>query len=100
MAKNSKYNFSAKVWLYPSESANWHFVSLPKVQGVDIKEKFGAHRRGFGSIPVQVIIGETSWQTSIFPDKTSGSYLLPIKAKVRNAEDIDVGDIVQVTLVI
>ncbi|HEY4473963.1 MAG TPA: DUF1905 domain-containing protein [Candidatus Paceibacterota bacterium] len=30
----------------------------------------------------------TVWNTSIFPDKKSGSYLLPLKAKIRKAENI------------
>ena len=55
-------------------------------------------KRGWGSLPVKVAIGETSWNTSIFPDKKLGSYLLPIKSDVRKKELISAGNIVQLSL--
>lgn len=67
--------------------AGWHFASVPKKQSEEIK-KNETVKRGWGSIPVQVTVGKTSWKTSIFPDKRSGSYLLPIKAEVRRKEHI------------
>ncbi|MFT5037163.1 MAG: hypothetical protein ACI9VM_000740 [Candidatus Azotimanducaceae bacterium] len=57
-----------KVVLYLGMSG-WHFVGVTKKYSQEIKEKFGKGRRGFGSIPVTVTVGETSWDTSIFPDK-------------------------------
>lgn len=81
-----------KVFLYPGESANWHFVPVTKKIGQEIKEKFGKSARGFGSLPVEVTISRTTWHTSIFPDKYSGSYILPLKAQVRKKENIIVGE--------
>ncbi len=88
----SSYKLSSKLWLYPGESANWHFLTVPKESSQEIKEKYGKKVRGFGSLPVKVTIGKTSWNTSIFPDSRSGTYLLPIKAKVRKAEDLFADD--------
>jgi hypothetical protein len=85
---------SEKVWLYPGDMGNWYFVTLTKEYGQEIKELYDKHRRGFGSIPVEVTTGNTNWKTSIFPDKRAGSYLLPLKAAVRKKEDIEVGDVV------
>ena len=85
-----RYVFKEKVWLYPGDTP-WHFVSIPKKQAKEIKENFGKHRRGFGSLPVAVTIGKTTWKTSIFPDK-EGPYLLPLKAAVRKKEGIMSGD--------
>ena len=87
-----------KVWLYPGESANWHFVTLTKKVGQEIKENFGKTARGFGSLPVEVTIGTTVFKTSIFPDKRLGSYLLPLKAKVRKIEDIEADEPVTFTI--
>lgn len=84
------YTIRAKVWLYPG-MAGWHFVSLPKKQSAEIKSQFSMNRRGFGSLPVVVTIGKTSWKTSIFPDKKSGAYLLPLKADVRSKEKVEAG---------
>ena len=87
-----------KAFLYPGEAANWHFVPVTKSVGREIKEKYGKLAKGFGSLPVTVTIGKTTWQTSIFPDRYSGSYLLPLKATVRKQEGIEVGEKVKYTL--
>ena len=81
------YTMRSKVWPYPG-MAGWRFLTLPKTHGQNIKERFGKRTRGWGSIPVAVTIGTTTWNTSIFPDKQSGSYVLPLKAKIRKAEGI------------
>ena len=51
---------------------------------------------GWGVIPVYVRIGETEWQTSLFPK--DGRYIVPIKASVRKAENLEEGDNVTVRL--
>jgi hypothetical protein len=50
--------------------------------------QFGNLKRGWGSFPVIVTVGATNWKTSIFPDKKTGEYLLPLKAGVRKKEGI------------
>ena len=54
-------------------------------------------RRGFGSVKVTAVLGDSRWQTSLFPNK-DGSWFLPIKAPVRRAEGIAEGDEVAVEL--
>jgi hypothetical protein len=90
MAVN-QFKIKEKVWLYPGATP-WHFVSVPKKQATEIKKKFGGNARGFGSLPVLVTIGKTKWKTSIFPEKKTGEYLLPLKAEVRKKEGIMSGD--------
>ena len=92
-----KYTVRSKVWKYPGMAA-WYFVNVDKKQSAEIKEKFGTARRGFGSVRVEVKLGKTKWKTSIFPDKQSGMYLLPVKAAVRHAEALDEGDGVTFTI--
>jgi hypothetical protein len=53
---------------------------------------------GWGMIPVAVQIGETEWTTSLFPK--DGQYIVPVKAWVRKAEGLDVGDTVTVRLAV
>ncbi len=77
----------AKVWVYPGMAA-WRFLLLPVKEGHKIKEKYGRSARGWGSLPVSVTIKSTTWKTSIFPDKRSGSYLLPLKAEIRKKEKL------------
>jgi len=88
------YKIQAKVWIYPGVAA-WHFVSIPEDQAAQIKEIFFGMTRGFGSLPVVVTLGKTSWKTSIFPDKKTRTYLLPLKAEVRKKEKISEGDVVE-----
>ncbi len=93
MAKGA-YKMKSKVLVYPGMAA-WRFLVLPKKEGAEIKEKYGKSAKGWGSLPVSASIGKTEWKTSIFPDKKSGTYLLPLKAKIRKAEGIDDDDSVQ-----
>ena len=51
-------------------------------------------RRGFGSVKVTARIGESKWQTSLFPQK-SGGWFLPVKKPVRLAEGLEFGDAVE-----
>ncbi|HYE22500.1 MAG TPA: DUF1905 domain-containing protein [Verrucomicrobiae bacterium] len=89
----NKFKMKSKVWLYQG-IAGWHFLTLPKKDAVRIKKIFGSMAAGWGSLPVIVTIGKTSWKTSIFPDKKSDSYLLPLKAAIRKKEQIKNGDTV------
>lgn len=97
MSRN-QFKMKAEVWMYPGETASWYFVSLPKKKGDEIKKNFGANARGWGSLPVLVTTGKTKWKTSIFPEKRSESYLLPIKADVRKKEGIFKGDVISFIL--
>lgn len=94
---NNLYTMRAKVWLYPGPAA-WHFLTLRKKQSAEIKKKFGMMKRGWGSLSVQVTLGKTSWKTSIFPDKKSGAYLLPLKSDIRKKENLHSGDTVRFLL--
>lgn len=76
-----------KLWKWEGPSA-WYFLPTTKAQGATLrKEQMGKRRLGFGSIKVRVTIGETSFDTSIFPTK-DGPYLLPVKASVRKKEGL------------
>lgn len=85
------YKIRSEVFLYPG-MAGWHFIGIPKKQSADIKKRFNKKTRGWGSLPVQVTLGKTTWKTSIFPDKKSESYLLPLKADVRKKEGVSNGN--------
>lgn len=92
---------SAECWLWQSEKAAWHFLTLPEDKSDEIKffhTGQSLKKRGWGAVKVKAIIGETVWETSIFPHNESKAYILPIKAAVRKAEGIAVGDTVTVTL--
>ncbi len=85
------FTFTTKVWLYPG-LVGWHFITLPKELAEEIKTSFAPLKKGWGSIRVEITVGKTVWKTSIFPDKKSGSYILPLKAAIRKKEGIKDGD--------
>ena len=93
------YSFSAALWEWKSKTS-WYFVSVPEADADDIDERFGRSAAGFGSIRVEVTIGDTTWRTSIFPSSSEKTYVLPVKKAVRKAEDIDDGSTAHVELTI
>jgi hypothetical protein len=92
------YRFRTKIWLWEGPAA-WHFAPVDADVSAEIRKgQEGKKRIGWGSIPVMATIGKTSWKTSIFPEKKSGCYLLPLKADVRKKEGISANDTVEVRL--
>jgi hypothetical protein len=100
-----RFTVTAPLWRWQSATAPaaWFFVTITGdvADGIRIAALGGQWlngRKGFGSARVDVTIGETSWQTSVFPHKESGGWLLPVKAAVRKAEGLAEGDDVTVTV--
>ncbi|MCA3513139.1 MAG: DUF1905 domain-containing protein [Methylobacterium sp.] len=94
-----KLHFTAPLWLWAGKGA-WHFITLPEDESQVIRMAVprGGQNRGWGSVRVTATIGESRWQTSIFPDTGRNAYLLPIKAEIRRAESLSVGEAVEVSL--
>lgn len=82
-------------WRGPSP---YYYVAVPDDDSADIKEAAPMLTYGWGVIPAQVMIGETTWTTSLFPK--DGRYLVPLKDVVRRAEGLAVGDAVEVRMVV
>lgn len=92
----ARYRFTAELWFHSELPGAWCFATLP----LDVADEIRAasERRGFGSVRVRAVIGETQWNTSVFPDTKTGSFLLPVKAAVRREQQLDGGDTVPVTI--
>ena len=92
--------FRAELWEWEAKGG-WFFVTLPDELADDIRARTDdGLRRGFGSVRVEATVGESTWRTSVFPDTSSGSFVLPVKKPVRTAEGIEPGDTVEVSLVV
>ena len=92
-----RLSFTAALWEHDAPGG-WHFITLPAPEGQEIRET--CEPRGFGSVRVHATIGSSSWDTSVFPDTKSGSYVLPVKKPVRRNEQLEDGDRVEVMLLI
>lgn len=91
------WTFTADLFRWQGDGA-WFFVRVPQEVSDDIRDSLTGPPGGFGSVRVEVAIGSSSWSTSVFPEKASGTYVLPVKKAVRTAEAIDDGDEVTVEL--
>jgi hypothetical protein len=89
--------FTAPLWLWQGKGA-WYFITLPQDEAMLVRMAAQGPRRGWGSLSVRATIGESVWNTSLFPDSKSRSYLLPVKAAVRKAEHLETGGETKVTL--
>jgi hypothetical protein len=97
MGVKMDFEFDGKIWFWRGP-APWYFVTVPGDHSRDIKAISNAVTYGWGVIPVQAQIGRTTFKTSLFPK--DGLYLVPIKASVRKAEQIDEGDTITVRLIV
>jgi hypothetical protein len=87
--------FSGEIW-YWRGPAPFHFVTVPEEEGRELKAISELVSYGWGMIPVTARIGTTEWTTSLFPK--DGSYVVPLKARVRSANGLETGDRVTLQL--
>ncbi|UMG93751.1 DUF1905 domain-containing protein [Nocardioides sp. TF02-7] len=94
----TSYEFEAPLWQWQArdEPGGWFFVSLP----FDVADEIEATAppKGFGSVRVEVTVGATTWQTSVFPSSEEKTYVLPVKKQVRDRERLVDGRRCRVTL--
>jgi len=92
-----EFEFTGEIiyWRGPSP---FHYLPVPAQESAAIKAVSSQVTYGWGVIPVLAQIGDTEWETSLFPK--DGRYLVPIKDLVRKAEVLELGDTVTVRLVL
>jgi hypothetical protein len=96
MSGPGSFQFSAPLWQYPGEGS-WYFVTVPPEISDEIADLTAGTHKGFGSVRVTATVGDSTWQTSVFPSK-SGTYLLPVKKPIRTAEHLTEGSPVETHL--
>ena len=92
-----QFEFSGELWFWRGP-APWHFVTVPERESGRIEATAPQATYGWGMIPVRARIGDTDWTTSLW--RKDGRYLVPVKARVRNAEGLELGDVVTVLLTV
>lgn len=91
------WTFEAELFRWKAD-ASWFFVRLPRELSDEVRDSLTGPPGGFGSVRVEVRIGASRWATSLFPEKSGGTYVLPVKKPVRTAEGVDEGDLVTVEI--
>ncbi len=102
------HTITAPLWIWTTDKApaSWHFLTLDgkvaeAIHALALMRRLeGERKRGWGSMKVRATVGETSWETSIFPAKEMGGWLLPVKAAVRKAEGLVAGDLVRLMVAV
>lgn len=102
------FTASGELWLWTPETGkgSWHFLAISGEMAEAIRDAVFIDRlelglpkkRGWGAVKVEATIGDTVWRTSLFPVSKTGEWMLPVKAAVRKAEALVLGDNVRVSL--
>jgi hypothetical protein len=92
-----KVDVIGEIWYWRGPSP-FHFVTVPDEESAHLRSVARGVSYGWGMIPVRARIGGTEWTTSLFPKE--GRYVVPVKAAVRRAEELDEGDTVVVRLTV
>lgn len=100
-----KFRFGSKVIVWRegynegNDKGAWRFVRVPEDISVKIKEmQKGRLRRGWGAVYAKVKIGKSEWATSIFPDRHSDTYILPLKKQIRYEENLYDGNYISISI--
>lgn len=90
-----KFKFKSKVIVWREgnrdgdDAGSWRFARVPEDISAKIKEmQKGRLRRGWGAIYAKAKIKKSEWVTSIFPDRHSATYILPLKKQIRYQENL------------
>ncbi len=100
---NERIAHTGTLWRWTGgNGGNWHFLTIDGLAGETLSatalmRRLEGMSRGFGSLRVTARIGESCWQTSVFPSKGDG-WMLPVKAAVRRAEGLGEGDTAELVL--
>ena len=89
--------FTATV-IYWRGPAPFFYARIPEGPGGEISRIRKHVTYGWGVIPVEATIGGITFTTSLFP--RDGTYLLPIKAAVRQRIGVTAGDQVDVIMIV
>ena len=87
--------FQGEIWFWKGV-APWFFVTVPEKESQEIREIISMVTYGWGMVPVNATIGNTTWYTALWPK--DGRYILPLKTVIRKSEKLAEGDTVTARL--
>lgn len=91
------FEFSDTIWFWKGPAPHY-FVTVPEHEAAQIKAIEKLVTYGWGMIPATVRVGETEFETALWPK--DGAYIVPLRAAVRRAEGLGEGDRVRITLTV
>jgi len=90
-----EFEFESKVieWRGP---APFYFATTPDSVTHELETSASHLSYGWGCIPVDITVGNTTFYTALIPRE--GTYYVPLKAALRKAESIELGELVDIKL--
>lgn len=82
-------------WRGPSP---FYFVAVSEEVCADLRAIAARVSYGWGMVPARVTVGGSTWQTSLWPK--DGGYVVPLRARYRAAEHLEIDDVVRVRLAV
>lgn len=79
-----RFQVKGKVLIFPVINP-WVYVSIPKKY-----TQMTHHHADRGLVAITVFLGKSTWNTSLMP-KGDGTQFIPLPAKVRKIENIQIG---------
>ena len=88
-------HFSGIIW-YWRGPAPFYFVTVPENESETLFAIVDEITYGWGMVPVLAKVGKTEWKTALWPK--DGRYIVPLKAVVRQAENLEEGQEISIRL--
>jgi hypothetical protein len=89
--RDKVFKIEGEVEIFPQEGG-WIYVRVPE----EVTDMTRGHADR-GLVPVTAQVGTTTWETSLMP-MGDGTHFIALNAKVRRAENIDLGDRISISV--
>lgn len=87
------YIIDGRVQQFP-QAGGWYYVAVPQ-RYTEVLQPLAVR----GLVAVHAVVGGVSWDTSLLP-MGDGTHFIPLPAKVRRVNQLDVGSCVNLTFTI
>jgi hypothetical protein len=86
---------NGEIWRWPGDGG-WHFLTINKKTSEKIRSVGSPYGAGF--IKIKASIQKSNWETALFPNSKEKTYMISIKKKVREQENLFEGDVIKVKI--
>lgn len=90
MDNKVEYRFTTTIW---RDKGGWYFAALPVEMSAEIRECYGDLEEGWGRLKAGAEILGIEWDTAVWFDTKSGTYILPVKKLIREKLNSLIGSI-------
>lgn len=74
---------TGRIVRWNGDKGSWYFLPVTGAAAAEVRMESSGMRSSFGSVRVEAELNGVRWRTSLFPDRASDGFLLPLKAEIR-----------------